>query len=142
MSKTLYLMVGPAGAGKSTWAKNHSATCGDSYKIVTLSVGTDGFYSYISNLNQALYENSVVYADASHLTEHSRNKVLNNLELMNVDIIPVVIYPSVETCLAQNAKRSGHCRLSDWNIKRIYSKMRPPTHEEKYRYAAIVTVKE
>ena len=83
----LYLLMGAPGSGKSTWIKNHLSLT-DKYVSrdeVRFSMVSEGeeyfskenqvFKEYVKRINEGL-ENYDVFADATHITAASRNKLL------------------------------------------------------------------
>ena len=143
--KKLYLLVGPAGAGKSTWIRKH-ATPGTSAhisrdRIRFNMVSEDQYYfsrenevymEFVSQICRALaYETKWVdeiYIDATHLTKKSREKLIGELSSFNpnFDIIAVVIKPTLEQCLAQNAQRSGRECVPESVICNMYNSFVDP----------------
>lgn len=158
--KTLYIMCGPAGSGKSTWATGHSdpavsaVISRDKIRFSMVNVEdeyfskeTEVYNLFCKQIAEALDSGYVnVFADATHLTRAARTKLLNKvfptplgLEHTDVDIIPVVICPSLETTLAQNAQREGRERVPEAAIRNMYRSFQEPELKEgKYTYASII----
>ena len=151
----LYLMCGPSGAGKSTCLKNNKAFNGivisrDAIRFALLSDGEDYFAHedevfeiFINKINNAIslkYEN--IYVDATHLNEKSRNKVLDLLNLDNVNIICVNFNISLKTCLERNAMREGRALVPDSAIKKMYYSFSPACYQEKHKYFNIINIEE
>lgn len=106
----------------------------------------DVFDEFCKRINNALHdgdEDVVVFADATHLSEKARNKVLDKLDVTDVDIIPVVFDLSLADTLAQNEQRKGIGRtyVPRSVIRRMYYTYEKPTDEEKYTYKHILFVK-
>ena len=136
MSKTLYIMCGPAGVGKSTWAKNHAnpecSVIVSRDKIRYSLVDENEYYfkkekqvysEFITQINDALHNNNIkeVYADATHLNGKSRRMLLNQLDLdKNIKIIAVSIFPSIEKAKEQNMQRQGRERVPNTIIANMY----------------------
>ena len=147
-------MCGPAGSGKSTWISG-DAEAGTSAvisrdKIRFSMVSEDESYfskekevyaEFCKQIAQAIDAPWVetVYADATHLTRKARQQLLDNVlpqtktPIENIKIIPIVIYPQLETILERNARRSGRARVPDTVIKNMYNDFQLPEYNEKYK---------
>lgn len=155
MAKTLYIMCGPAGAGKTTWVREH-ATPGTSAHIsrdrIRFSmVKEDEYYfsrekevymEFIRQICIALSSNTKwvdeVYVDATHLTKKSREKLIQEISSFGrFDIIAVAIKPSIEQCLAQNAKRQGREFVPEQVIKNMYSSFEDPW-DDNIEYSEVI----
>jgi predicted kinase len=148
-NKKVYLICGPAGAGKSTWIRRN-ATAGTSAHIsrdrIRFSmVKEDEYYfsrekevyvEFVRQICRALaYETKWVdeiYIDATHLTKKSREKLIRELDSFNpnYDLIAVVIKPDLEQCLAQNAQRSGREFVPETVIKNMYETFQHPMNDD------------
>lgn len=157
--KTLYLMCGPAGSGKSTWAKEFAAgwrvlsksievISRDEIRFSLLGDSTDYFSkenevfdTFIAKIQHSIDKNEITIVDATHLTEKARNSLLDKLTFNeDLAIIPVALCFPLETCLNQNALRTGLARVPETVIKRMYDQFVIPTHNEKYEYVDILIV--
>lgn len=154
-------MCGPAGSGKSTWAKKQIAEC--KYPCIYISrdevraefltdedknifaYEDDVFDEFCRRISAAL-ENiegpDVVFADATHLSEKARNRVLDRLDVSHVDIYPVAFRLPLEQILKQNENRHNniHTYVPRSVIRRMYYQWQPPTENEKYTYKHILLV--
>ena len=154
MQKTIFLMCGPAGSGKSTWCArqvekdfiNKIYISRDDIRFAMVKDDEDYFSredevfaQFIRDINIALLAENVeeIYIDATHLTEKARNKVLDLLELDNCRVIPVVVHPDLKTTLAQNEQREGRAFVPRSVIKRMDAQFERPTFHEKHQYAEI-----
>lgn len=151
----LYLMCGVAGCGKSTWIHNAMEYNGGihiSRDAIRFSMVKENenyfkaekkvFNQFVKTINEFIGKANVVYADATHLNEISRNKLLDKLNLENVEVIPVNFLISLEECLRRNALRSGRACVPANTIKDMYNRFTPATYDEKYTYKHIITVNE
>ena len=143
----LYMMVGVAGSGKSTWILNHQAKFKRPYKVVSRDqirfslVGEDEEYfskekevfeKFVEAIKEGLDSDLDVYADATHLNEASRSKLLRALgtSLKGVKVEAIVIRPSFDTIVKQNAQRSGREFVPLSVIRRMNYQFTMPTEEE------------
>lgn len=150
MNKRLLILVGIAGSGKSTWAREYAkdqARQGRHVVIVSrdairfalvdegegyFSKETDVFRNYISNIQNYLNDDDVdiVIADATHINEKSRAKVLKKLNLRDVLVEAVIFRTPVTRCLKQNKTRIGRERVPDVAIYNMQKNFTIPTNEE------------
>ena len=158
MRKTLYLMCGPAGTGKSTYVSkkilsedkfcHHSSR--DTIRFGLLKEGEhyfaredEVFDLFCEDINETLHSDlyDCVFADATHLTVKSRQKTLDKLDLKNIDIVPVFMeVPYVET-LRRNSERTGRKFVPEKVITNMFKTYTIPTFgENKYDYAYIIMV--
>lgn len=133
--KRVYLMVGAPGAGKSTWVQNRMKNepglwCSrDKVRFSMVREDEDYFSkenevfkkwtTYINN-GISSKAHSVIYVDATHISQASRNRTLDRLKLDNVDVIPVVFKTSLEKCIENNNKRTGREKVPEKVIKSMY----------------------
>ena len=153
--KELFLLCGPPGSGKSTWAKSQIEKSLDKTKCVIISrdeirfsliSDEDEYFSkedlvfetFIKEINKALQEKDSVYVDATHLSSINRNKVLDRLELAGTNIIPVNFETSLETCMAQNNLRTGREKVPERVVKNMWYAFAPATYDEKHKYFHIL----
>ena len=159
MNKTLWIMCGAPGSGKTWFAKNKLMKDSNwdyiSRDEVRFSMIKDDeeyfshetvvFNAFIGKITFALgYGNDNIIADATHLNWGSRRKLLKALEkyisLENVDIIPVVIEAKLEDVFERNKLRDGRARVPEDVIRKMYNSMSNP-EKDPYKYAAIMRVK-
>ena len=158
-NKTLYVMCGPAGSGKSTWIRCN-AKAGTSAHIsrdrirFNMVAEDQNYFSrekevyreFTRQISKALNCEWVddVYADATHLSEKSREKLLG--EILSIyprcDVIPVVVKPSIEQCLTQNAQRSGREFVPETVIKNMYKSFEDPCFDDFIKYKDLIYIEE
>lgn len=159
--KILFLLCGPAGSGKTTYVKKEMAQA--TYKCVHVSrdevrveflnendknifkYEDDVFDEFCNRIKNALNETEgdiAVFADATHLSEKARNRVLDRLDLNGVDIIPIVFNLPLTQILAQNENRKdmGRAYVPRGTIRRMFYTFEKPTYDEKYTYKNILIV--
>lgn len=161
MRKTLYLMCGPAGSGKSTYISkkilsdtnhfyHHSSRDTIRFGLVKeneeyFSKENEVFNLFCEDINETLHSDlyDCVFADATHLTVKSRQKTLDKLNLKNIDIVPVFMeVPYVET-LRRNSERTGRKFVPEKVITNMFQSYTIPTFgENKYDYAYMIMVSE
>ena len=157
MAKTLWLMCGVPGVGKSWFAKNILMRPGWIYisrdeirfSIVKneeeyFSHEKEVFRKFAERIAAALiWDTDDVVADATHLNWGSRRKLMGALKqyafMENVQIIPVVVTASLKTILARNQLRNGRERVPEDVIKRMLGHMNDPKNDP-YKYTAIMRV--
>ena len=144
MKKRLYLMMGVAGSGKSTYAKN-ILKYGDIYVSrdeirYSLLTDKDDYFAkenevirlFIQTIDKALVNEDYqgnVYADATHLSPKSRAQVLNQLK--NKDKVSVIYLDiPLNIILERNAQREGRALVPENVVRRMYNSIILPTKEE------------
>ena len=159
LNKRLFLLCGPAGSGKSTWAQrqvkgrqNEAAWISrDNVRFQLVDVDEDYFSKedlvfdvFIQSIQNFLANNRTkdIYVDATHLTEKARNKVLDLLDLTGCEVIPVIVRPGLKTTLEQNEGREGRAYVPRSVIRRMDAQFEKPTFNEKHTYSQIWEVKE
>lgn len=148
----LYVMVGIPGSGKSTFIKNHLK---ETDKVVSrdeirfslvaeeeeyFSHEKEVFRKYVDTIAEYLAYGNDVYADATHLNESSRGKLLRALgkSLVGVEIIAVYIKVPVTTAITQNELRKGRSYVPTQQIKRMKSSLTEPMFLEGFHQIYIV----
>lgn len=154
-------MVGIPGSGKSTYAKKtiddiHMTNAGNCAYIsrdeVRFSMVKESeeyfsrenevFDEFIRQVNAAIASDAThIFVDATHISEASRNKTLDRLNLDNVDVCPVVFDLSAETCISQNENRTGRAKVPKSAIRRMYYSFKMPDYNEKYTYSNIIVAR-
>ena len=142
--KHLFLMCGVAGAGKSTYLskiKNAAIISRDEIRFSIIGDFDDYFAkenevfaTFIQKIQKAIDNEEgpkEIYCDATHLTKKSRDKVLNALNLTNVENITIlVVRPSLTEALKRNAQRSGRKYVPNYVIRRMWSQFERPEEDE------------
>ena len=148
-SKTrLIILVGIPGSGKSTWIKNNKDKYLGKTKVISrdeirfaLVAEDEDYFSkekevykeFIRQIKEGINEHyDTIFVDATHFNRGSRTKLLRSLgsSLKGVEVNAVVIRPSLEITLAQNAQRTGRKFVPENIIKDYYNKFEIPSEEE------------
>ena len=148
---TLYILCGVPGCGKTTWVREKMKeninpiepkwgyVSRDEVRFSIIKEEDDYFAKekqvfneYVNRICNSLKDTYVVntIADATHLNEISRNKLLNAIHraMPNLDFDVVMVYfdVPVEVCKFRNAKRSGRARVPDNVIEKMYASFEFP----------------
>ena len=142
--RNLYLMCGPAGAGKSTWLKENmpdaTVISRDKIRFALLKDGDD-YFAYedtVLKIFEAETQNAInndkietIVLDATHLTPKARRAALKNLKNLDKVVLGAIsMETDLETCLTQNAKRTGRALVPKTVIKNMYECFVIPTEKE------------
>lgn len=158
MDKTLWIMVGVPGSGKTWYAKNvlmkgpgwaYISRDEIRFSIITnedeyFEKEDTVFHKFIQTINEA-FNNLNIYniiADATHLNWASRRKLLHALGQKNnktIDIIPVFIYSPLEEIINNNEERTGRSYVPQSVIRRMNNQISNPKYDP-YNYTSIMYV--
>lgn len=154
-SKTLWLIAGVPGSGKSTFLANQvnkpnaKIISRDAIRFKLLEDGDAYFKNedtvwnmYVDAIKNSLQENEHTVLDATHLNERSRNKILDRLNLDDVNINVIYFKVPLNVCIDRNAQRTGRAHVPTDVITKMYSSYHYPTFNEKYHYNRILEVDE
>lgn len=156
MRVNLYLLCGIPGSGKSTWSKQfvtqHEKSIRISRDEIRFSLLKPGepyqahqkeeFFKFCEKIQEAIdsEEYNYVIADATHMTEKSRNRVLDRLNLENVDVTVVNFMVSYSLCVERNSKRTGLELVPDYVMEDAFRVFHPVYSDEKYKYYEIINI--
>ena len=156
--KKLIMMMGIPGAGKSTWAKKFVASqpegeviyiSRDEIRNSFVKPGAENYFSkensvygtFVKKIKDGLAENKTVIADATHINEASRSKLLRALGISLKDCTVEIVYLHVHTqkALIQNENRI-HTRgyVPRGVIRRMSNQITEPTFEEGFNIIRII----
>lgn len=126
MNKVLNVMVGIPASGKTSYAKFRSEKDGavyvsrDEIRRNKINEGeehyskeTEVFNEFIEKIQSALDSYKTVFADATHLSEGSRRKLLRNLNLKDVKVVAIYIDTPYNICFDRNSKRGSRERVPE-----------------------------
>lgn len=147
----LFLMMGVAGSGKSTWCKNHFDESKISYvsrdeirfSLVSedeeyFSKENEVFRQFVYEINDALNLGIDVVADATHLNAASRNKLISLIKAPVDEINVIWIKTPLEIALERNAQREGRAFVPVSVIRRMSYQLEEPSFEEGFDKIYIV----
>ena len=157
---TLYILCGPAGCGKTTWAFNYMDehedediryVSRDEIRFLLLKEGEnyfshekEAFHKFVTTLAQTLVDGFDVIADATHLNEFSRYKLTRAIDqyTKNYNIVYIVFYTKMNVSMERNAQRTGRERVPDNIMRQMYENFQVPTQTEDFRAKGIIEVEE
>ena len=98
------------------------------------------FETFCKKINQELSNknNQNVYADATHLNQASRKKVLNKINISPESINVLYIKTPLDICIKRNEKRDGRAKVPEQVIKNMYNSIQEPSKKENIDYLYIV----
>lgn len=148
----LYLLMGAPGSGKSTYLKTRFSqlpmiVSRDAIRFAMInedeeyfSKEKEVFREYIEQIRTALKFNKEVFADATHLNESSRAKVLFALghDLKDVEVNVIWVRVPLKVAITQNELRQGtRAYVPKSVIRRMYSQATMPSKEEGFEHIYI-----
>jgi hypothetical protein len=110
-STKVYVLVGPQGAGKSTWAKAMYPTLG----------------------------NPIIF-DAILVKVAERLPIVSSAKAHSLGVIAVFFKTPLELCLSRNAGRPADEVVPERNVRNVHSAIEPPTIAEGFEKIIEVTV--
>lgn len=153
--RTLIMMVGIPGSGKSYFAKEmtmYDKLDNNNVAIISrddirknligqsddyFSKENEVFREFVDDINRCL-EVGVdrIYVDATHINRASRSKLLRKLALEGTEVrlVVVVMDTPLELCKKRNSRRFGFSRVPDKAIEDMFKRYEVPTEEEFDRY--------
>lgn len=155
--KNLYILCGIPGSGKSTWVQKQleqrpGVWCSRDKVRFGIITDNDAYFSkedevftkWVGEIQAALDDvdgPDDVYADATHVNEVSRNKILNRLNVANANLKAVNFIVPLEVCQSRNLERSGRSVVPAAVIEDMYRTFIPASATEKNgRFKEIITV--
>ena len=157
---TLYVLCGPAGCGKSTWAHQIVSrniaegsdiryASRDEFRFAMLKEEEDyfshekaTFRKFANCISETLIDGFDIIADATHLNKYARKKLTQAIDRRYTDytIVYVVFTADPEVCVEHNRNRTGRRFVPENVIRDMCRKFEPPTYEEDPRIVGIVSV--
>lgn len=145
---TVILAIGLPGSGKSSWFKRHNVTplSSDMLRSLLFDDPTEQRFQDLifSNLRSMLKARLIArrplnYVDATNLTPHERQSWIKLGQDYGYEVQAVFFDVPLDVCLERNHKRERV--VADDVMRRMSSKLKPPTFEEGFSKITVVRVK-
>ena len=142
------LAIGLPGSGKSSWFKRHNIhpLSSDLLRQLLFDDAEEQRFQDLvfSNLRSMLKARLIArrptnYVDATNLTPHDRRNWIKLAKDFGYDVQGVFFDVPLEVCLERNRKRSR--TVSEDVMRRMASKLRPPSFDEGFSKITVVRVK-
>jgi len=142
------LAIGLPGSGKSSWFKRHNVTPLSSDVVRSLLFDDPQEQRFqdlvFSNLRSMLKARLIArrpmnYLDATNLTSHERHNWIKLAKDFNYDVQAVFFDVPMDVCMERNQRRQRV--VPEDVMRRMASKLRPPTFEEGFSKITVVRVK-
>ena len=147
MKKKLFLMVGIPGSGKSTFIKDYTKKMYQPYAVISrddirfkmvsenephFSKEKAVFKELVAEIKDSLSKNDITFADATHINECSRGKLLRALgeSLKDIEVHALVFKVPVELAIERNNGREGRKVVPETAIRNMNSQFTMPSFEE------------
>jgi predicted kinase len=142
------LAIGLPGSGKSSWFKRHNITplSSDLLRTLLFDDATEQRFQDLvfSNLRSMLKARLIArrpmnYVDATNLSPHERHTWIKMARDYGYEVHAVFFDVPVEVCMERNQRRDRV--VPEDVMRRMASKLRPPTFEEGFAKITVVRVK-
>ena len=142
------LAIGLPGSGKSSWFKRHNVSplSSDLLRSLLFDDPTEQRFQDLvfSNLRSLLKARLIArrpmnYVDATNLSPHDRQAWIKMAHDYGYEVHAVFFDVPVEVCMERNQRRKRI--VPDDVMRRMASKLRPPTFEEGFAKITVVRVK-
>lgn len=148
--KTLFILCGVPGSGKSTWASKQfgekNIVSRDKIRFSFLDDESDYFdketfvwEEFVREIQNRLSgDKKITVADATHINKRSRKKLLNALKLSGeVNVIPIFFDICQAVCMERNGQRDGRAYVPKSVIRRMGYQFEIPRFDESAHYTEI-----
>ena len=148
--KNLYVLVGIPGSGKSYWGTDLARRMGYAYisrDAIRFSLLKDDedyfahedevFNIFCDKINEALTNNTNVIADATHLSEVNRYRLLSNLNLDNVKLTAVKFETPLNVCIERNNKRPGRLAVPISVVCNMHKRITDPKNDTMFYFDTV-----
>ena len=98
------------------------------------------FEIYVSEIKKSLDFNDNTFADATHLNERSRAKLLKALKenLLNIEVNAIYFKTPLDVCLARNEQREGLALVPREQVRKMFYSMTEPLEEEGFKNVFLI----
>ena len=112
--KTLTMLVGPPGSGKSTMAKNYLNTRLDvAHRTVYVNQDSQGKFQHMENFRAALRDGKDIIVDRMNFSKAQRNNYLEQARELGYHIVIHVLHVPYAVCLERAIARKDHETIKD-----------------------------
>lgn len=140
MSK-MYILIGAPGSGKSHYIKEHNkdgiVISRDAIRFEMVkenepyfSREKEVYNEFIRQIDAAVADNVNVWVDQTSINRAARNKLFSRLRKLPEEVIAIVIRPTLEKTLQQNALRTGRALVPEDAIINMYNSFEEPQFKE------------
>ena len=146
--KNLWILSGTPGSGKSTWVEQHLKpneiwVSRDAVRFAMLNdedeyfdKENEVFKTFVQQIQEAIYADKDVYADATHLNWKSRRKLLNALDLKDFSVGAIVFRTPLYVCIERNNLREGRSKVPMDRVRTMYYSMTDPATDP-FKYSEV-----
>lgn len=143
--KKVFLLSGPPGCGKSTFAEKCNVEGAawisrDKIRFNLLQPGddyfsceTEVFERFIQAINDALTDENIaeIYIDATHLNQRSREKTTRRLHKTNIEELNAIYFSTPRSvCQERNSLREGRAKVPTTIVNNMFNSYTYPTRKE------------
>ena len=138
MMKTMILLMGIPGSGKSTFYQNHLAS-----RYVRVNLDTLKTRKREADLIDACFAAGKEFCvDNTNLTREERAKYIHRAKAGGYRIVGYFLKSVVKDCIARNERRSGVTRLPAKAVAAMSNRMELPRRDEGFDELHFVEIKE
>ena len=135
--KTMAIMTGIQGSGKSEFCKRHLS----SYERINLDTLHTRNKENIA-LNDAVSENRDIVIDNTDPDIQSRKKYIDIAKENGYYIVGYFMQSRIKDCIERNNQREGKARVSDAAIVSTSNKLQMPSYDEGFDELYYVSIKD
>ena len=139
----LKIMSGVPASGKTTYIKKHAApedlvVSRDKIRYSLLAPGIpyfskedEVFSEFCNQINEGIGKYDVIWADATHLNNSSRWKLLYNIRRHDFDEVDfIAIETPLEECLERNSLRGNSTKVPESALKNMAASYKRPVRND------------
>lgn len=99
------------------------------------------YKQFVRQIQEAINQGGIIVANATHLTDKSRLKLLRALDLSNIDCITfVILRRDLETCLERNSWREGKARIPEEAIRDQFAVFTEPDIKKYLEFGKVIKI--